>query len=88
MKKLYIANRGEIACRVIRTAAAMGIQTVVGYSEADESALFVQQADESYLLGGPTPQESYLNIDAILAAIQQSGADAVHPGYGFFIGER
>lgn len=81
--KILIANRGEIACRVIRTAKAMGIITVAIYSEVDSEALFVQQADEAYLLGAAPSKESYLNMDKILAIAKQSGVQAIHPGYGF-----
>ena len=83
IKKILIANRGEIACRVIRTARKMGIATVAVYSDADERALHVLEADEAIHIGPAVAAESYLSIPKILDAIQQTGADAVHPGYGF-----
>lgn len=81
--KILIANRGEIACRVIKSARAMGIKTVAVYSDADALALHVREADESVHIGGAPAAESYLVIDKILDAIKQTGAQAVHPGYGF-----
>src|SRR6516165_2715653 len=80
---LLIANRGEIACRIARTAKRMGLRTIAVYSEADASALHVQAADEARLLGAAPARESYLNIERIIAAARESGAEAIHPGYGF-----
>jgi propionyl-CoA carboxylase alpha chain len=82
-KKILIANRGEIACRVIKSARLMGIKTVAVYSEADKDALHVDMADEAVCIGPAASSESYLLVDNILAAIKQTGADSVHPGYGF-----
>ncbi|RKT30752.1 biotin carboxyl carrier protein /biotin carboxylase [Roseovarius halotolerans] len=82
-KKILIANRGEIACRVIKTARKMGIQTVAIYSDADAQALHVQMADEAVHIGPPPANESYIVIDKVMEAIRQTGAEAVHPGYGF-----
>ncbi len=82
-KKILIANRGEIACRVIRTARAMGIKTVAVYSDADARAPHVRMADESVRLGPPPASESYLDAELIITACKETGAEAVHPGYGF-----
>ncbi|MGB4466761.1 MAG: acetyl-CoA carboxylase biotin carboxylase subunit [Azovibrio sp.] len=82
-KKILIANRGEIACRVIKTARKMGIQTVAVYSVADKDALFVDMADEAVCIGPAASKESYLVADKIIAACKETGAEAVHPGYGF-----
>src|SRR5271166_1164227 len=81
--KILIANRGEIACRVIKTARKMGIRTVAVYSEADKNARHVELADEAVCIGPPPSKESYLAMDRIIAACKQTGAEAVHPGYGF-----
>ncbi|MCT4559680.1 MAG: acetyl/propionyl/methylcrotonyl-CoA carboxylase subunit alpha [Pelagimonas sp.] len=81
--KILIANRGEIACRVIKTARKMGIKTVAIYSDADKQALHVQMADEAIHIGPPPANQSYIVIDKVMDAIKQSGAQAVHPGYGF-----
>ncbi|SEL32892.1 acetyl-CoA carboxylase biotin carboxylase subunit [Jannaschia helgolandensis] len=82
-KKILIANRGEIACRVIKTAQRMGIKTVAVYSDADRNALHVRMADEAVHIGPPQANQSYIVIDKIMDAIRQTGAEAVHPGYGF-----
>jgi geranyl-CoA carboxylase alpha subunit len=82
-QKVLIANRGEIACRIARTAKAMGYRTVAMFFDADARALHVRLADEPVRVGPPPPQESYLNIPAILEAAGKTDADAIHPGYGF-----
>jgi propionyl-CoA carboxylase alpha chain len=83
IKKILVANRGEIALRIMRSAREMGIKTVAVYSQADRQSLHVRYADEAIFIGPPPSSESYLQIDNIIAAAIQSGADAVHPGYGF-----
>jgi 3-methylcrotonyl-CoA carboxylase alpha subunit len=83
ISSLLIANRGEIAVRVMRTARRMGIRTIAVYSEADAGAMHVAEADEAICIGPPSPAESYLNIEAVLGAARDIGADAIHPGYGF-----
>jgi 3-methylcrotonyl-CoA carboxylase alpha subunit len=82
-QSLLIANRGEIACRIIRTARRMGLRSIAVFSDADETAQHVQMADEAIHIGPAPARESYLNIPGILAAAKRAGADAIHPGYGF-----
>ncbi|HEX9960484.1 MAG TPA: biotin carboxylase N-terminal domain-containing protein, partial [Pyrinomonadaceae bacterium] len=82
-QKILIANRGEIACRVIRACRDMKIKTVAVYSEADKNALHVRMADEAYFIGAPPSNESYLRWEKIIEVAKKSGAEAVHPGYGF-----
>ena len=81
--KILIANRGEIACRVMRTAKALGYRSVAVFSDADADALHTHEADMAVRIGPAPPRDSYLNIDALLDAARRSGADTVHPGYGF-----
>jgi acetyl/propionyl-CoA carboxylase alpha subunit len=83
MKKILVANRGEIALRVMRTAKEMGIKTVAVFSEADRKALHVRYADEAVCIGPPPSNQSYLLGDKIIEVAKQTGADAIHPGYGF-----
>src|SRR5699024_1780744 len=83
INKVLVANRGEIAARIIRTCKKLGIQTVAVYSEADQKAPFVTMADESFLLGPPRVSESYLNIEKIIEIAKKAEVDAIHPGYGF-----
>ncbi|HDH57280.1 MAG TPA: carbamoyl phosphate synthase, partial [Bacteroidetes bacterium] len=82
-KRILVANRGEIAVRIIRAAAEMGIETVAVYSDVDRLALHTRLADFAYRIGPPPATESYLNIDRVLEAAKKSGAEAIHPGYGF-----
>ena len=82
-RNLLIANRGEIAVRVMRTAQRLGIRTIAVYSDADAAALHVAMADEAVRIGPAAARESYLNIEAVLAAAKATGAEAIHPGYGF-----
>jgi propionyl-CoA carboxylase alpha chain len=82
-KRILIANRGEIACRIIKSARRMGIATVAVFSEADRDGLHVEMADEAVFIGPPPAAESYLKIDKIIEACLATAAEAVHPGYGF-----
>src|SRR5262249_2879118 len=82
-RRILIANRGEIAVRIMRTCRAMGIESVAVYSDVDRHALHVRTADQAVPIGAAPPKESYLNIDAILTAAKKVRADAIHPGYGF-----
>ena len=82
-QKILIANRGEIACRVIDTARKLGVRTVAVFSDADRAARHVAMADEAVHIGGPAPRDSYLRGDAIIRAALDTGAQAIHPGYGF-----
>ena len=82
-EKILIANRGEIACRIIKTAKRMGIQTVTVFSDADRNSLHAAQADQAFHIGPSPSSESYLQIDKIIQVAKESGAEAIHPGYGF-----
>src|SRR3954462_10740029 len=82
-ESLLVANRGEIARRIQRTAAGMGVRTIAVYSEADADLPFVREADDSVLIGPPPPAQSYLDMERVLEAAARGGAEAVHPGYGF-----
>ena len=83
MRRLLIANRGEIACRIMRTAQRMGVTSIAVFSDADRGARHVRVADESYWLGAAPAADSYLNTARIIAVARSAGADCVHPGYGF-----
>src|SRR5258706_6493408 len=85
-KKVLIANRGAIACRIIRTLKKMGVGSVAIYSDADANSLHVSQADEAVGIGGSTAAESYLKFEKVFAAARKTGAEAIHPGYGLFSG--
>jgi pyruvate carboxylase subunit A len=83
VRKILIANRGEIAIRIMRACREMGVASVAVYSEADKEALFAKYADEAYFIGPAPATQSYLNIQKVIDAAKESGADAIHPGYGF-----
>src|ERR1700739_2850042 len=83
LRSVLIANRGEIACRIARTARRLGMRTIAVYSEADAGALHTRLCDEAYPIGGPEPRASYLAIEHLIAAAQRAGAECIHPGYGF-----
>jgi len=85
IKKILVANRGEIAIRIMRACREMGIPSVAVHSEADKDALFTKYADEAYLIGPAQATQSYLNIDKMIQTGNDCGADAVHPGYGFWL---
>src|ERR1700679_3946378 len=82
-KSILIANRGEIACRIAKTAKRLGLRTIAVYSTADAHALHIRLCDEAYLIGEAAPRESYLSIERLIGAVKASGAECVHPGYGF-----